>query len=171
MYKDRGELEASVAVDFEHAAALAPLLDGVGSVVECVAVCVRQAVAAVRPMATGEMLSDAELAGVGAALADVRVRDLLFTTADSDASAAAEALWALLARTLPSPLRAEALTLLAFSAFPAKSAVTGRWPGSPWRRRWPRTRITGWPGCSTPRYRAVSGPMRSAGCCRESRRR
>ena len=45
MYKDRGELEASVAIDFEHAAALAPLLDGVGSVVECVAVCVREAVA------------------------------------------------------------------------------------------------------------------------------
>ncbi|HZE14684.1 MAG TPA: DUF4192 domain-containing protein [Mycobacterium sp.] len=117
MYKDRGELEASVAVDFEHAAALAPLLDGVGGVVDCVAVCVREAVAAVRRMATGEMLSDAELAGVGAALADVRVRDLLFTMVDSDVSAAAEALWALLARTLRQPLRAEALTLLAFSAY------------------------------------------------------
>ena len=117
MYKDRGELKASVAVDFERAAALAPLLNGGGGVVDCVAVSVREAVAAVRRMATGEMLSDTELAGVGAALADVRVRDLLFTTADSDAAAAAEALWALLARILPSPLRVEALTLLAFSAY------------------------------------------------------
>ena len=96
---------------------MAPLLDGVGSVVECVAVSVREAVAAVRRMATGAMLSDAELAGVGATLADVRVRDLLFTMANSDAAAAAEALWALLARMLPQPLRAEALTLLAFSAY------------------------------------------------------
>jgi hypothetical protein len=116
MYKDRGELKASVAVDFERAAALAPLLDGGGGVVDCVAVSVREAVAAVRRMAAGVVLSDAELAGVGAALADVRVRDLLFTMADSDAAAAAEALWALLARILPSPLRVEALTLLAFSA-------------------------------------------------------
>ena len=117
MYKDRGELKASVAVDFERAAALAPLLDGGGGVVDCVAVSVREAVAAVRRMAAGVVLSDGELAGVGAALADVRVRDLLFTTADSDAAAAAEALWALLARILPSPLRVEALTLLAFSAY------------------------------------------------------
>jgi|SRR5271166_3538703 len=117
MYRDRDELKASVAVDAERAAALAPVLSGGGSVVDCVAVAVREAVAAVHRMAGGAVLSDAELAGVGAALADVRVRDLLFTTADSEVAASAEALWALLARVLPRPLRAEALTLLAFSAY------------------------------------------------------
>jgi Domain of unknown function (DUF4192) len=116
MYGSRDELKATVAVDIEHAAALASMLDAAGGV-DCVAVSVRAAVAAVYRMAAGMAISDAELAGVGAALADRRVRDLLFTTVDSDMAASAEALWALLARVLPQPLRAEALTLLAFSAF------------------------------------------------------
>ncbi|ORX19439.1 DUF4192 domain-containing protein [Mycobacterium xenopi] len=117
MYKDRDELKASVAVDSEHAAAVAPLLDGALNRVGCVAVAVREVVAAVHRMAEGTVPSDGELASIGAALGDVRVRDLLFTTADSDVAASAEALWTLLARILPPRLRVEALTLLAFSAY------------------------------------------------------
>ena len=117
MYGTREELKASVAVDVERAAGLAPLLAGAGGVVDCVAVSVREVVAAVRRVAEGAVLSDAELADVAATLTDVRVRDALFTTADSDEAAAAEALWSVLVRVLPEPFRAEALTLLAFSAF------------------------------------------------------
>jgi hypothetical protein len=117
LYGSRDELKASVAVDSERAALVGSLLDAKGSVADCVAVSVRDAVAAVHRIAAGEALNDAELAGVGAVLAEVRVRDSLFTTADSDVAAAAEALWALLARVLPQRLRAEALTLLAFAAY------------------------------------------------------
>lgn len=118
LYKDRDELKASVAVDAERAAAVAPLLsrDGTGGV-ESVAGAVRLAVVAVNRLAEGKGVSDADLASVGATLADVRVRDCLFTTSDSDVASSAEALWLLLARVLPAPLRAEALTLLAFSAY------------------------------------------------------
>lgn len=117
MYGTREELKASVAVDVEQAAALAPMLSGAGTRVECVAVAVREVVAVVRRMAEGALPSEAELAEVAASLVDVRVRDALFTMADSEEAAGAEELWSLLARSLPQPFRAEALTLLAFSAY------------------------------------------------------
>ena len=75
------------------------------------------AVDAMRRMALGEVPTDAELACVGASLGDCRVRDALFNIGDAEESAKAEALWIVLSRVLPDPLRAEALTLLAFSAF------------------------------------------------------
>lgn len=56
----------------------------------------------------------AELAAV---LADRRVRNGLFATALSNYAAPAEALWSHLTRTLPSPERAEAAVLLAYSAY------------------------------------------------------
>ncbi|MFI6998316.1 DUF4192 domain-containing protein [Nocardia sp. NPDC050175] len=56
----------------------------------------------------------AELAAI---LADRRVRDGLFATALSNYARPAEALWSHLTRTLPSPQRAEAATLLAYSAY------------------------------------------------------
>jgi hypothetical protein len=82
-----------------------------------VAVSVREVVAAVRRVGEGAVLADAELAGVAATLGDVRVRDALFTLVDSEEAAAAEMLWSQLARVLPQPFRAEALTLAAFAAF------------------------------------------------------
>lgn len=63
------------------------------------------------------VLTDAELAEIATSLVDKRVRDALCNVGDSEDTAAAEALWTLLARVLPSPFRAEALTLLAFSAY------------------------------------------------------
>lgn len=116
MYGSREELVAVVAPDGERAAALAPLL-AQQRAVDSVAVAVRAAVAAVRRMAGGEVLSDDELAGVGAALVDVRVRDTLFTLVECAESGAAEALWAQLARVLPKPYRVEALALTAFSCY------------------------------------------------------
>ena len=116
MYGSRAELAELVAVDAARAAAVAPLI-GVPDAVDCVAVSVRAAVAAMRRMAGGVVLTDAELAGVGMTLADVRVRDALFNIGDADETAAAESLWTLLARVLPAPFRTEALVLLAFSAY------------------------------------------------------
>ena len=61
--------------------------------------------------------ADAELAELACGLVDVAVRDTLYALAVGAEAAAAEALWALLARTLPDPWRVEALVLLAFSAY------------------------------------------------------
>lgn len=117
MYGTREELAALVAVDVERAAAVAPLLAGAGGAVDEVAVAVRQAVAAVRRVGRGAVLSDIDLARIGASLVDVRVRDALFTLVDSEEASAAETLWSQLARALPQPYRSEALCLIGFSAF------------------------------------------------------
>lgn len=65
----------------------------------------------------GELPSDAELAELACGLTDVAVRDTLYALAVGSDAAAAEALWSLMARSLPDPWRVEALVLLAFSAY------------------------------------------------------
>lgn len=60
---------------------------------------------------------EADIATVACGLTDVAVRDTLYALAVGSGAAAAEALWALLSRTLPDPWRVEALVLLAFSAY------------------------------------------------------
>jgi len=60
---------------------------------------------------------EAELAELACGLTDVAVRDTLYALAVGSQAAAAEALWALLCRSLPDPWRVEALVLLAFSAY------------------------------------------------------
>lgn len=61
--------------------------------------------------------SDAHLARLACALTDPRVRDMAYALAVGSHAAPAEALWATLARVLPDPWRADALALLAFSAY------------------------------------------------------
>lgn len=117
MYGTRDELRAIVAVDVQRAAVVAPMLGGAAGAVDEVAVAVRRAVAAVRRVGQGAVLSDTDLASVGASLVDVRVRDALFTLVDSEEAGAAETLWSQLARVLPQPYRTEALCLVGFSAF------------------------------------------------------
>lgn len=78
---------------------------------------VENAIAAATRTAEGQPLSDAELAELGCALADVQVRDTLYALSVGESAAAAESLWAALARVLPSPWRVEPLVLLAFSAY------------------------------------------------------
>lgn len=78
---------------------------------------VREIMAAALAVAAGHPLGDAELGALGCSLSDVTVRDTLFALTVTEDAGAAEMLWALLARTLPGPLRAEALVLLAFSAY------------------------------------------------------
>ena len=65
----------------------------------------------------GRRPGDDELVAVACGLTDIVVRDTLYALAVGSEAAAAEALWALLSRTLPDPWRVEALVLLAFSAY------------------------------------------------------
>ncbi|HTX95899.1 MAG TPA: DUF4192 domain-containing protein [Mycobacterium sp.] len=78
---------------------------------------VRHALAAASRVASGQSLSQAQLAKLGCALSDAEVRDILYALAVGENAGEAESLWALLARTLPPPWRVEALVLLAFSAY------------------------------------------------------
>jgi hypothetical protein len=78
---------------------------------------VEDAIAAAAQVADGGGLSDDELARLAWALTDLRVRDTLYALAVGENAEQAEALWAMLSRTLPDPWRAEALVLLAFSAY------------------------------------------------------
>jgi hypothetical protein len=73
--------------------------------------------AAAGRIAGGADLTPEEHAQLGYALSDPRVRDTLYALAVGECADAAEALWATLARGLPAPWRAEALVLLAFSAY------------------------------------------------------
>ncbi|MCV7286146.1 DUF4192 domain-containing protein [Mycolicibacterium wolinskyi] len=116
LFDSRADLEALVALDGAGAAAVAPLV-GDAVPVGDVAVAVRVAVDAMRQMGSGEGPTDRVLAEVGTSLADVRVRDALFNVGEAQDRALAERLWTRLGQVLPAPFRAEALTLLAFSAY------------------------------------------------------
>ncbi|MEZ0367022.1 DUF4192 domain-containing protein [Mycobacterium sp. pUA109] len=126
LYARRADLEAVIAVDDGRRAAVRAVVaeraaarevahradpDGQGRRD------VRDAVAAAARVADGQQLDDAQLAAVGCALTDVRVRDTLYGLAIGEGAAGAEELWAVLARVLPEPWRVEALVLLAFSAY------------------------------------------------------
>ncbi|HEV7419675.1 MAG TPA: DUF4192 domain-containing protein [Mycobacterium sp.] len=78
---------------------------------------VEHAMAAAAGAVDGRCPSDADLARLACGLTDPRVRDTLYALAVGRDAAAAESLWALLARTLPEPWRVEALVLLSFSAY------------------------------------------------------
>jgi uncharacterized protein DUF4192 len=78
---------------------------------------VEHVMAAAARAVEGRCPSDADLARLAHGLTDPRVRDTLYALAVGRDAAAAESLWVLLARTLPEPWRAEALVLLAFSAY------------------------------------------------------
>jgi Domain of unknown function (DUF4192) len=78
---------------------------------------VEDAIAAAAQVAGGGKLSDDALARLAWALTDPRVRDTLYALAVGENAGQAEALWAMLSRTLPDPWRVEALVLIAFSAY------------------------------------------------------
>ncbi|MEN4397527.1 DUF4192 domain-containing protein [Mycolicibacterium conceptionense] len=116
MFDSRADLKALVALDSARAAAVVPLV-GDAAPVGDVAAAVRAAVDAMRQMGSGDGPTDRVLAEVGTSLADVRVRDALFNAGEAQDRALAERLWTRLGQVLPAPFRAEALTLLAFSAY------------------------------------------------------
>lgn len=78
---------------------------------------VETAIATATDLAEGNAPSDDRMAQLAVALGHPHVRDTLYGLAVGESAAAAESLWAELARALPEPWRAEALVLLAFSAY------------------------------------------------------
>jgi len=78
---------------------------------------IEYAMAAAARAAAGKKLADAVIVRLARALVDPQIRDVFYALAVGDRAADAEALWAVLARTLPTPWRVEALVLLAFSAY------------------------------------------------------
>lgn len=127
LYARRADLQAVIAPeDDDRAAALAELIEERSEHRElrwesdpngCARRDVEMAVAALGRVGEGATLSDEEIAELGASLVDVAVRDTLYALAVGAHAAAAETLWAMLARALPDPWRVEPLVLLAFSAY------------------------------------------------------
>jgi hypothetical protein len=127
LYARRADLQAVIAVDDRaRSAALTGLISEQAAqhaktrpadpdgFVRCG---VEAAMAAAAAVADGAHLGDPELARLACALADVEVRDTLYALAVGHSASDAESLWAMLSRILPTPWRAEALVLLAFSAY------------------------------------------------------
>lgn len=68
-------------------------------------------------LAAGEQLLPVELAELGIALQDTRIRDTMLALAVGEVADAAERMWLLLTRALPAPERADAAVLLGFHAY------------------------------------------------------
>lgn len=127
LYPRRADLQAVIAADDPVcSAAVAAAIDGYAAARS--AACrddpdgrarrdVEDVLAAVAAIASGRRPVAAELAAFGCSLTDVTVRDTVCALAIGEQAAVAETLWATLARALPAPWRAEALVLLAFSAY------------------------------------------------------
>ncbi len=127
LYARRADLQAVIAVeDTARSAALTGVIDRQATrraaahranPGRCARGDVRHAMASASRVASGQALSEAQLAKLGCALSDPQVRDILYALAVGENAGEAESLWALLARILPPPWRVEALVLLAFSAY------------------------------------------------------
>jgi hypothetical protein len=120
LYARRAELQEVIAVaDPARSAKLAVAIDGcgLGSSDADARRDVELAIAAAGQVADGQPLSDDTAARLACALTDPLVRDTLYALAVGENAGQAESLWAELSRTLPEPWRAEALVLLAFSAY------------------------------------------------------
>ena len=120
LYRHRDELQQLVAADAARAGRLRTLIVSLPTTPSSTPQVRRDVVAALataEEFAGGEAVSDERMAELAVALTHPQVRDMLYALAVGEKAAAAEALWAELARALPEPWRAEALVLLAFSAY------------------------------------------------------
>ncbi|WP_187774175.1 DUF4192 domain-containing protein [Lolliginicoccus suaedae] len=77
----------------------------------------RAVLSAVAEVQSGAELANTEIASLGQHISSLLVRDCLFTLALTDDADAAHALWMLLTQLLSGSARAEAATLLAYSAY------------------------------------------------------
>ena len=127
LYARRADLQALIAIDDRAcSASLTDLIAEYAAMRDethrydptaCARRDVEAAMSAAAAVADGQQLTDSEIAGLACGLADVEVRDTLYALAVGHSAGDAESLWALLSRSLPTPWRAEALVLLAFSAY------------------------------------------------------
>jgi hypothetical protein len=125
LYARRADLVEVVAVaDAPRAEALRPAIEKRAAAVDYrgrpdadARADVEHAVACATGSPDGSPLPDDDVVRLACAVTDSRVRDTLYALAVGEHAAAAESVWAALARTLPAPWRLEALVLLAFSAY------------------------------------------------------
>ena len=125
LYRRRADLVALVTPgDPDHAAGLMPRLEDADVEQQANGVdpsgvrgAIEHALGCAARIGDGSVLSDDELVRLGASLRRPQVRDTLYALAVGDRAGPAESLWAELSRRLPGPWRAEALVLLAFSAY------------------------------------------------------
>ncbi|KUI18364.1 hypothetical protein AU191_03725 [Mycolicibacterium acapulense] len=120
LYARRTELQDVIAVtDPARARALAgPIQDARAGRSDADACSeIEEVIAAAARVSEGDALPDEAVTRIAAALTDLQVRDTLYALAVGERAAHAESLWAELSRRLPEPWRAEALVLLAFSAY------------------------------------------------------
>lgn len=127
LYARRADLQAVIAVEDEaRSGALTAVIERQAArrraahradPARCARGDVKHAMTAATRVAAGDRLTRTQLAKLGCALSDARVRDILYALAVGENAGEAETLWAVLARTLPAPWRVEALVLLAFSAY------------------------------------------------------
>nr|WP_090274788.1 DUF4192 domain-containing protein [Mycolicibacterium komanii]CRL67731.1 hypothetical protein CPGR_00757 [Mycolicibacterium komanii] len=120
LYTRRAELQNVIAVtDPAHADALADRVEDACAARSDADPCrdIEAVMAAATRVAEGAELSDETLVRIAAALTDLQVRDTLYALAVGERAPQAETLWAELSRRLPEQWRAEALVLLAFSAY------------------------------------------------------
>lgn len=116
LYRNRREMQSLVTLDSRKADAVRAALPAVSAPSDPRAA-VDNVMAAARALAEGREPGDDQLACVAGTLLDKQVRDMLLAFAVTDDSGVAEAFWAVLSRSLPSPSRVEALTLLAAYAY------------------------------------------------------
>ncbi|OBF15683.1 hypothetical protein A5727_14760 [Mycobacterium sp. ACS4331] len=126
LYASRDELESIIATDLSRdsagiARAVQERADGprLGDqdIRNVQRKAVRGIISAARRVGRGKRLSDQEVAGLAYDLTDLTVRDAAYALAVGSAAGAAEQLWVYLARVLPPPWRAEALTFVGFFAY------------------------------------------------------
>jgi Domain of unknown function (DUF4192) len=118
LYARRDELQRVIEVADESAsAALGDVIrEQAGAEIDATRD-IEGAMAAAAQVAAGQQPTETVVARLACALTDPQVRDTLYALAVGEGATQAEALWALLSRTLPAPWRVEALVLLAFSAY------------------------------------------------------
>ncbi|OBB73998.1 DUF4192 domain-containing protein [Mycobacterium sp. 852014-52144_SCH5372336] len=120
LYARRTELQDVIAVtDPARARALAGPIEDAQAARSDADACgeIEAVIAAAARVSEGDDLPDEVATRIAAALTDLQVRDTLYALAVGERAAHAESLWAELSRRLPEPWRAEALVLLAFSAY------------------------------------------------------
>jgi hypothetical protein len=118
LYARRAELQSVIAVaDTARCEAIRMAITAIDRSASDARRDVEAAIEAAARVADGQTLSEDNAAHLACALADPMVRDTLYALAVGENAEQAEALWAELSRTLPEPWRAEALVLLAFSAY------------------------------------------------------
>lgn len=122
LYRRRAELQQIVAADGSRGDRIAAAITGLGGRPAKRRRAetrgdVEAAITAATRLSDGHAVTDEQAARLAVAMTDPPVRDMLYALAIGGIAGPVESLWAELSRALPAPWRADALVLLAFSAY------------------------------------------------------